>query len=414
MGRISASHTAGLDLLDQLFFNQILVHCLFTQERRWLNNLAEDLDRELTDKGMAGVQRQVVKHGVLCLMEAELSDSLFLLKETYPENVPPLPEDITMEQLEESERYKLNFFEGYVLAILSKAHACDKDVTIDITYNLLEKYAQAPATVRYRLMERMFAFEFIAAPIDCFAWLSRMGVLKSVKHPGAALASCHSPEFLPRLALLCEFNVLRDHIRRQVELGTQAADVSVENIRKIVEISDKTIRLLSENKKKETDVNNMASTRNSVAIIDLAEIENPAKVNLFFARLHAYTVRFRVFQGSLASWVGMLCGGTVEILQQSQDKKTPIFTGEFNEGTSTQEVYEQMSKRGFEITPRAIYDRHRDFKETALRAVTIYYKMKLFENGALPPDVKDLTYEAVSWQFEYLTPTARRNASSPT
>lgn len=413
MGRISASHTAGLDLLDQLFFNQILVHCLFTQERRWLKNLAEDLDRALTEKGMTGVQRQVVKHGVLCLMEAELSDSLYLLKETYPDKVPALPDDITMEQLEESERYKLNFFEAYVLAVLHKAHACDKDVTFDITNNLLEKYAQAPSTVRYRLMERMFAFEFGAAPIDCFAWLSRMGVLKSVKHPGAALTSCHAPEFLPRLALLCEFNVLRDHLRRQVTLSTQTADVSVENIREIVDISDKTIGLLSENKRRETDVNNMASMKNSFAVIDLAEIENPAKVQTFFAQLHAYTVRFRVFQGSLASWVGMLCGATVEVLQQSQDKKTPIFTGEFNQGTLTEEVYAHMSKRGVEMTPRAIYDRHRDFKETALRAVAIYYKMKLADNVALPPDIKDLTYEAVSWQFERLAPSPRRNASSP-
>ena len=90
MGRISASQAAGLDLIDKLFFNQILVLRLFTEELVWLKDLDADLDRELTNKGITGIQRQVVRHGVLCMMEVELSESLLLLREDFPDE-PRVP-----------------------------------------------------------------------------------------------------------------------------------------------------------------------------------------------------------------------------------------------------------------------------------------------------------------------------------
>lgn len=107
MARLTPSHVAGLDLIDKLFFNQILVFCRFSEELRWLSELDTDLESELTERGLAGLHRQLVKHCVTCLLEADLSESMLLLKEAYPDTLPDLPpyKDLgTYRNLEEHQR----------------------------------------------------------------------------------------------------------------------------------------------------------------------------------------------------------------------------------------------------------------------------------------------------------------------
>ena len=411
MGRISAAQVAGLDLVDKLFFNQILVYRLFEEEELcWLKDLHDDIEGELTERDIVGVQRQIVKHCVLCLLEAQLSESILLIKESFPDKVPPQPADFAPERFEETERYKLEFFQAVVLVGLSKLHDCDMDLCIDITNKLHTEYAEAPATVRYRLVERMFAFNFIGAPIDCFTWLSQMGVLNSAKHRGLDLKSRYTPEFLQRLALLCEFDMVRDYVRRATELGRSKSSITVAQAQldEFKELSDQTRDMLVQKMSKAMKVDSMPKLKNSYPVLGLHELEHQASVERFFTSLNSYAIRFRTFQGSLASWTGMLCGGAVEVLHHRQDRKPAIYAGEFNEGSLTDKIHKGMSARGFEITPRAIYDRHRDFKETILRTVGIYYHMQQAQNVAIPPDLCDLTYDAITPHIELLKPTPRR------
>ena len=420
MGQISASHTAGLDLIDKLFFNQILVHCLFTEELLWLKNLDSDLDRELTHKGVTGVQRQVVRHGVLCMMEAGLSESLLLLREVYPDQLPALPDHIPSELNEQTERFHVEYFQAMLLAILNKIHLCDQLVVIDITNVLLGKYEKAPATVRYRLVERMFSYEFSDAPIDCFTWLAQMSVLDSSKHPGRALEALYSteppsaipPPFLQRLALLCELDMQRDHARRIIEKGYDRTRLKMADRPETGNLPPKTKSLIHAQIDKDMVVNRDRSLKHSFPIVNLTELENPASIQYFFSQLNTYAIRFRAFQGSLASWIGMLCGGYVEILDRDHDRKVPIFSVVENKKktgpTVTQQISELMSARGFEVTDRTIYERHRDFKETILKTVTTYHDMKLIENVAFPPTMNDLTYDNLTPVFSQLMPKPRR------
>lgn len=414
MGRISAAHVAGLDLIDKLFFNQILVLCLFTEELVWLKDLDEDIERELTGKGVEGVQRQVVKHGVLCLMESELSESILLFNEAFPGKLPPLPADLPAERLQEAEHYKRRFFSAFVLAMLSKLHGCDQDAALDIAQVLLEKYAPAPATVRYRLVERMFAFNFIAGPIDCFTWLSKMDVLNSAKQSAILLESRHGPDFLPRLALLCELDMQRHHIRRTTGMGGTRGMPSIPQVSAIREPSPKTRKLMLQNFAKAMEVESTPELNNSFPVLGLHELEDPAAIGRFLSRVHAYALRVRVFQGSLASWTGMLCAGLVEVLDGIEDRKKPIFAADFNEGSQTERVADAMARRGYGITPRSIYERHRDFKETVLRAVTTYYRIQLGVDVAAPPDLNDATYEGLAPHIEMLQPAPRRGTGRRT
>jgi len=38
----------------------------------------------------------------------------------------------------------------------------------------------------------------------------------------------------------------------------------------------------------------------------------------------------------------------------------------------------------------------------------MYYNLKLAENMAMPPDVKDTAYDAVTWHLDDLKPSPRR------
>ncbi len=405
MGRIAASHVAGLDLIDKLFFNQVLVFCLFEEELVWLKELAADLDRELTGKGITGVHRQVLKHCVLCMMEIELSDSLLRLREAYPDKLPALPEAMSEEGFQETERYTLEFFQGMVLAAASLSHQSDTQLVIEITNALLEKYREAPATVRFRLVDRMFAFEFMPAPIDCFTWLAKMGVLDSSKHPGVGLKSRYQPEFLQRLALMCEFDLHRDHNWRTARLDVLASS-GLHVIAK--ETPQESRDLLLQQEIKRMEVLSKPELNHRIPGVDLGELENPASIQRFFTHLNTYALRFRFFQGSLASWTGMMCGGGVEILHRLQDRKRPIYADEFNEGSLTQLISEGMSARGFEITARTIYERHRDFKETVLAMITTYYQLLLFQGVAPPPNIIDMTHHGLALRFDRFKPKLRR------
>lgn len=417
MGRISASQAAGLDLIDKLFFNQILVLRLFTEELVWLKDLDADLDRELTNKGITGIQRQVVRHGVLCMMEVELSESLLLLREDFPDEPRVLPDKITMQHYEELERHNLTFFKALVLVVLKKSHQCDTQVVLELSNALLGKYRKAPATVRYRLVERMFSFEFEKAPIDCFTWLAIMNVLDSKKHHGEQLEekTRYSPAFLQRLALLCELDMQRGYVRRAKSPDGSGNLMREERIKSSPEETTKLL-LLALYQKYEV-VNSIASLKHRIPGVSLTELTATASIQRFFNDLNTYATRLRVFQGTLGSWIGMLCGGYVELLHHTDFKepKEPIYSDctEFNDGSLTQFISKRMSARGFRIGERAIYEHHRDFKETILKIVTMYYNIELSNNVAIPPDLNDIVYHGLAPHFDKLKlkPKPRRSVT---
>lgn len=395
MARLTPSHIAGLDLIDKLFFNQILVFCCFSEELRWLIELDKDLECELTERGLAGPHRQVVKHSVTSLLEADLSESMLQLKEVYPDVCPDFPSNLDRGICNKVEEHDRFFFKAAFLAVLSKAHQCDSNASVQISGKLVEKYRNAPATFRYRLSDRLFAWNFMAAPVDCFTWLSKMGVLKSSKHPGKFLTERYGPEFLHRLVLLCELDELRSFMRRSS--GTKGSNgvVMFDEMSRSGNLTPEAISSLMNKAFKELQVTSMPHLKNSFPCMHLGRLQDSATVQRFFANLNNYSLRVRTFQGGLSSWTGMLCGGIVEVLAGISEENTAIYAAQFNDGTLTDRISKAMSLRGFLITDRAIYERHRDFKETILKAVETYYRMKLGENVAFPPHSPDVTYDAL-------------------
>lgn len=405
MGRISSTSVAGLDLIDNLFFNQILVHCFFTAELSWLVELRNEIESELTHKGLEGLQKQLVKHCVLCLLEVELSESLLLSREAFPDRVPPLPADLPLEKYEAVNEYSRQFFQGIVLAALQKAHECDTDSAMEIMCKLVDKYRKAPATFRYRLVDRMFALEFVAAPIDCFVWLFKMNLLKSTKHHPERLVARYGHEFIQRLALLCEFDMLRGYSRRA---RNHDFKISVDDVSKLRELPEETLDLLNERFRKDTKVNNTTNLKHSFPIINIDELEKQSSVEQFFVKFNDYSLRVRAYRSKLGGWLGMISAGAVEVLIRLNDEKQTIFSPDFNEGTLTNHIRNTMKSRGFTISERVIYEQHRNFKETIFRHIQLYYQTQLAVNVAIPSDLSDMVYDGISPHFELRQPSPRR------
>lgn len=103
----------------------------------------------------------------------------------------------------------------------------------------------------------MFAWNFIAAPVDCFTWLSKMGVLRSAKHPGTALTARYGPEFLQRLALLCELDELRSFIRRSTAAKGSNGAVMFDEISRGSDLTPEAITSLMNKAMKELQVTTM-------------------------------------------------------------------------------------------------------------------------------------------------------------
>lgn len=410
MGRISSSSVAGLDLIDNLFFNQILVHCFFTEELCWLVDLRNEIESELTQKGLEGLQRQMVKHCLLCLLEVELSESLLLFGDAFPDRVPPLPASPPLEKYEAIDEYNRQFFQAIVLAVLKKFHGCDTDSAMEIRRKLVDKYRMAPATVRYRLVDRMFALEFMAAPIDCFVWLFKMNLLKSTKHQPERLVARYSLDFVQRLALLCEFDMLRGYSRRS---RTSDFKISIDDISTIRELSEETLDLLNERFRKVTKVNNTSNLKHSFPVINIEELENQSNVEQFFGKFNDYSLRVRAYRSKLGGWLGMISAGCVEVLLRLNDEKQTIFSPDFNEGTLTNRIRNTMNSRGFTISERVIYEQHRNFKETIFQHVQLYYRMQLAVNVAIPSDLSDMVYDGISPHFELRQPSPRRASEKP-
>ena len=406
MARISSSHVAGLDLIDKLFFNQILVHCLSTDELLWLKGLDTDLDHELTHSDVTDAQRQVVRHGVLCILEAELSDPLRTPNEIFSVKRPELPENIPIKQYEELERYLLDFYIANVIALISVSHKCEQKIIFDIAESLIKKYKKKPisAIVRCYLVEKMFSYEFVNAPIDCFTWLSKMGVLDSKKYRGDRLNSMYRPEFLERLTLLCELDLYREDTSSTFNENEY---IEIYSLREIYNLPKKTKNFILS--KISNSFNAIkGNTKNSIPFLAFEKLENQNSVKDFFSIMESNKnrVRVRSFQGSLGGYIGILCGGYVELLIRDSNKKESIYSAESNEGSLTDFISKWINSRGFCINARTIYERHREFKETILRITDTYRDMT---KVAIPPYVEDYLYNEIICQGIKLKPKLRRN-----
>jgi hypothetical protein len=387
MSRPPPKQEAAFDVLDWLYFNQILVFSLYSKnDLMWLEWIIDNVADAVRKTGATGLKAECLKHGVYCLLEI-LADDL----ENSGKNIGlPYQPPVGRDDERKSREHVRNLFAGYFILICKRARGESMDPAVEIAVNLLEEIRKAPASVRYRLAERCLAYEYRSAPLDFLAWLAKLGVIRSKKYPSEKIAVTPCDELVARIGLLCEFETIRKFFDRQCNLQHEVNNSAADNI--LYRWGDKLSlsgKILFRNDSRR--VEDLADKPSRVLCFFIDRRHDVKYVAHFFSKFHQLYHRIRLLQGTQAGWLGALGAFMVEMEKSFNCTKKPVYNAIDNKGTITDDVSIRLLEQGFSINSQVLYKCHRKFAEKTYRMVQVYY-MQIKEGAALPAQHDDFYF----------------------
>ncbi|MCQ8129473.1 hypothetical protein [Methylomonas rivi] len=394
MGRTPSHQIAILDILDWLYFNQVLVFSVYSQtDREWLKRIVDYVSHSVSETGAVGSEAEYMKHCVLCLLEIFLADDM----EKFKEKLRTLDLDIAGEHpagieadtAHRIDEHRRNFFAGYVIAVGRMAHGESINLAAEIAISLQEQFCDAPALVRYRLAERCMAYEYKKAPLDFFTWLAELQVIRCAKYQSKKLTTPLPELVITRIGLLCEFEMLRGHIGRTCGVPNMA-EIMIKG--KTEKLPETVTEQLLKNKHQFEKLTYTESLRKSWLTFVINRRLDSAYVTYFYAQVSHYFHRIRLWQGTQASWLGTLGGFIVEMRKSHTYPDRPIYVEINNKGTITDDISTLLRERGFSINGRGLYEHHNRFAKEIKNKVLFYYTMLDIAKVAPPPENDDMFY----------------------
>lgn len=390
MGRIPPWQSAVLDVLDLLFFNQILVFSVFDDsECEWLRKIVEDVGLAVQETGATRIEAECIKHGVLCLLEIMLSDD-----QEKQEAAMDLPlaraESLKIEDVRKIDAYTREYFQALLSVLWEKAHGDVMKAVMQIATNLADRFSAAPSTVRYRLSERCLAIEFQMAPLDFLSWAAKAGIISSAKYSPAKLAETPSEMLAARVGLLCEFAMVRNYMCAQT-YAPNIAGVALDN--SVTSLSQDTVITLLKQKYRFEERCRLLPLRNTVPVFKVGRGDDSDCTRMFFNTVGQVYTRYRIWNGTLASWPGALGAAMVEIKRRSKRRPgKPLYNDLNNSGSITDDVAKLLNERGFTINGRTLYQRHHEFSEKVFRQIRTYHYLLRKFGVAFSPHQDDMMF----------------------
>lgn len=383
--------------MDILFFNQACLLHFFEEERLFpseteslselasIHKLMQCVNNEVTSFNATGVAAEVLKHTIYCLLEVAFADNLVEKDRSGALDYLKIPEktrtllDKHLEVIdpaiaELAYNHQKNFCAGVILALSQMAHNVCSKTAFDIVNKLIPEFQNAPASVKYRLTERVFAFEFLFAPVEFNSWMHQIGVIKSKKFSEARLGTNVSKSFQARIILLCEFILLRDSMpipHSNYSSRLKGIDTLLEELKSQM---SKTARrqLVSEWKfyghLKHTKDDTPATK--GMLTVDLTRLDDSQYLHDFLSRFSARHKRSRFWTASQHSWVGVLGASMIHLYHSIIDSRRKITRNGNNysksdqaavhEETVAQIVSRYLSKNGFDSRPSSIYETYKE------------------------------------------------------
>lgn len=94
----------------------------------------------------------------------------------------------------------------------------------------------------------------------------------------------------------------------------------------------------------------------------------------FFATMGYVYTRYRIWNGTLASWPGALGAAMLQIKLRSKRRPgKPLYNDLNNTGSITDDVAKLLKKHGITINGRTLYQRHHEFSENIFRQIRTYH-----------------------------------------
>lgn len=406
MPRMTKAQKAGLDFLDLVFFNDLVVHTgMDAEERSQLQRIVQRVT-QMVECRHSGREADVIKHLVFYILELSLATTTEELSQANP-NVP-LPPNLSSEQMEAVG----NFWRDYQLAYMSVATEISTGVLIDhaleIAEVLIGEFAGYSPLVRRDLVTRCFVSEFNDAPLGVYCWLIVSGVLPVTKNNPDRITDEFSDSFITRIALLADYQM----IVHGFNMIMSKDDGIAEYLRmRSLNLTEDTVDRLLDVQRHFNEALNKKSL-GGFPLISRRDLKNPLQVQRFFCEWGKRKVRFRMHTGTLGSWLSILGAGMVQrqlMVEYAHaartqypnklgtvplsDLKVPaVFNACDNRHTLTEFVQSQLSDYGLRINPDTLYRSHSTMRKTTLRLLAMYCDMTRSLGIAMPAPHEDVSY----------------------
>ena len=389
MARITKEQQAATDFVDQLCFDQLVVHCEMTvAERQQTKDIVTRVS-QMAEERYTGANAEAIKHMAYCFLEVHLANTRDELREAIPVDVEAL--DLPEETIAAVDRYNTNYQLAFMLVVVKNATGFDARYALEIADTLKGEFAGYSALVRRDLVKRCLAWEFVDAPLKAYCWLTVTGVLPARKNGPERINNPVTPEFVTRLTLLASHEMVMHNLK--VTLGkTSAASVLVRNNE--LKLAENYIDSLLEVERSFNEASLRPSLR-GVPQITAGDFNNQRRVQKFFSNWGDRKTRLRMHTGTLASWPGFLGAAMLEIrltdeyLSAAQEKfrqgihsvtmadlkVPPIFNAFDNQGTLSAEVQGKLATFGLQINADTLYRTHAMIGKTTLKILCSYCQL---------------------------------------
>jgi hypothetical protein len=385
MSRPTSQQIAGLNILDWLYFNQVLVYSVFSGEHLCcLYNIVEKVKAAVAAAGATGIEAEVMKHYILCYLEIFVSD----------ENIPGHPD------FEKVMRFNKDFFAAFIMAIGKKTRDYSSIDACSIAHGLIADVISAPVAVRFRLAERCLALEYPSAAHEALMWFAESEVIKCAKFRFSSRPNKnkrHEPliTIITRIGLLCEFELMRNASRRVRGVPTLAETLFTRIASELPSFSK--VLVLQAGKLWIEKFHSIESVENSFAIFSTDHAFDKKYVSIFLSNLNLKWSRSRFCLGTSASWVGIIGAFYIVLLKSLGNSKAVYIENnskklDADTDTLANAAKDVMRRYGMEILGRTLYLRYREFNEKIRPRVVDYYIRVNVGDRVTAAEEEDINY----------------------
>ncbi|HFH4163408.1 hypothetical protein APA86_24985 [Pseudomonas aeruginosa] len=406
MARTTKAQKAGMDFLDLVLFNELVVeHGMDAVELRQLDTVIERVT-EMAEDRYSGREAEIIKHVAYHFLELTLANSTEEFRHACQIKVPPL--DLASEMIEAVESYNRSYQMAFMHVITEMSTGVDASYAWEIAETLREEFLGCSALVRRDLLKRCFVREFREVSVDVYCWLIVAGVLPVTKNRPDRIRREFDTRLKIRLILLADYEMITHHLSMCISKDGSVL-VFLENPK--FNLKEATVERLLDIQKHFIDAVAKPSLR-GIPLLHLRDLASNEQVQDFFEQWGSRKVRFRMHGGTLASWLGvlgafMVCQERMRHAVNAVQKKYPNGTGsvcisdlkipaiynEFcNKGTVTEIVTKRLSECGLRVGPRTLYCAHAEMENITLKLLREYCKKTRQAGIAMPSSCEDIFY----------------------
>ncbi|MCK9697010.1 hypothetical protein [Pseudomonas syringae] len=417
MARITKAQKAGLDFLDLVFFNELVVYRgMDAEERRQLETVILRVT-QMAESRHSGRESEIIKHLAYYFLEVSLADTTEELRQVIPVEVAP--PDLSKETIEAVDRFTNDFQMAFMLVITQKSMGVVASYALEIADALKGEFVGYSPLVRRDLLKRCFVREFRNVSVGVYCWLTVAGVLPVTKNSPDRIGSEFDEKFITRLTLLADYEMIMHGLKMMISKDNS---ICVFLGKQEFNLKEATVDRLLDIQKHFNEAITKPSLR-GIPLINMRDLASTAQVQDFFERWGSRKVRLRMHTGTLASWLGILGAGMVELqlwrdydhaarekypngaesVEITELKVPAIFNACDNQHTITEFVKDKLSEDGLKINPDTLYRNHSMMKKTILRLLGIYCKLTRDAGVVMSPIYDDTQYGATFIHSDKLT-----------